>query len=54
MSDKNFKKENFQWLLDEFEIMNMLHHPNIQKSHRLIIEDIKILPSILLEYFPLN
>ena len=54
ISDKNFKKENLQRLLDEFEIMNMLHHPNIQKAHRLIIDDKKLPPSILLEYFPLN
>ena len=41
-------------MLDEFEIMNMLHHPNIQKAHRLIIDDKELPPSILLEYFPLN
>ena len=33
-SDKNSKKENLQRLLDEFEIMNMLHHTNIQKAYR--------------------
>ena len=54
ISDKNPKKENLQRLLDEFEIMNMLHHPNIQKAHRLIIDDKKLPLSVLLEYFQLN
>ena len=45
---------NMQQSIDEFEVMNMLHHPNIQKAERIIVNDPNIPPSILVEYFPFN
>ena len=49
---KEVSKENIQQLKNEFEMMNMLHHPNVQKAHNIFIDDPKRPPSILLEYFP--
>ena len=51
---KRMAEGKLQQLIDEFEIMNMLHHPNIQKAQRIIINDPNIPPSILVEYFPYN
>ena len=54
MNDKNSDVQSIQRLVDEFEIMNMLKHPNIIKAFRIYINDKNIPPSILLEYCPMN
>lgn len=51
---KRMDKGKFQQLINEFEIMSMLYHPNIQKAEKIITNDKNIPPSILVEYFPFN
>lgn len=50
MDNKKTKAENIQQLLDEFKIINILHHPNIIKTYGIFTDDQNIPPSILLEY----
>lgn len=51
---KRMDEGKFQQLINEFEIMSMLYHPNIQKAEKIITNDKNIPPSILVEYFPFN
>ena len=44
----------FKKFVNEYEIMNMLDHPNILKTYGIFFSDEKMPPSILLEYCPLN
>lgn len=51
---QNKSTENFQHFLNEYEIMNMLDHPNILKTFGIFLSDSKKPPAILLEYCPHN
>lgn len=46
--------EKFRYFMNEYEIMNMLDHPNILKTYGFFLSDEKLPPSILLEYCPMN
>lgn len=53
----NISEDSFsdiQQFMKEYEIMNILHHPNILKTHGIFLSDSKNAPSILLEYCPKN
>lgn len=54
MNIENSSFESLQRFVREYDIMNMLCHPNILKTHGIFFSDEKIPPSILLEYCPLN
>lgn len=47
-------QEKFRQLLNEYEIMNHLNHPNVLKAIGIFLSDEKAPPSILLEYCPMN
>lgn len=46
--------KSFQHFIGEYEIINMLHHPNIIKTFGIHMSSISIPPTILLEYCPTN
>lgn len=48
----NFK--NLRNFMSEYEIMNLLHHPNVLKVFGILMSSENILPCILLEYCPMN
>ena len=54
MSTENATVENLRQFLNEYEIMNLLNHPNILKAFGVFLSDEKSLPSILLEYCQTN
>lgn len=57
LKEMNIQKasfENLQHFISEYEIMNMMNHPNILKTHGIYLSDKEIPPSILLEYCPMN
>ena len=54
MNIQNASHTNLQHFIAEYEIMNMLNHPNILKTHGIFFSDESLPPSILLEYCPMN
>ena len=46
--------ENIKKVLNEYEILNQLNHPNIIKTFGIRLGDIKNSPAILLEYYTSN
>ncbi|KAK8840455.1 hypothetical protein M9Y10_030660 [Tritrichomonas musculus] len=54
MNIENSSFESLQRFVREYDIMNMLYHPSILKTHGIFFSDEQIPPSILLEYCPLN
>lgn len=54
MKIQNSTTENLKNFLNEYEIMNMLKHPNILKTYGILLNSEKIPPSILLEYCSMN
>ncbi|KAK8888137.1 hypothetical protein M9Y10_039199 [Tritrichomonas musculus] len=50
----DFNIKNFQNFIKEYEIMNMLQHPNVLKAIGIFMSNKNIPPSILLEYCPIN
>ncbi|KAK8836649.1 hypothetical protein M9Y10_037585 [Tritrichomonas musculus] len=43
-------QDNFRNFIKEYEILSMLHHPNVLKTYGIFFSDEKSPPSILLEY----
>lgn len=57
MNVSNKSEENiiaFRHFIKEYEIMNMLNHPNILKTFGIFLSDENNRPSILLEFCPIN
>ena len=54
MHSKSLTIEKFRQFLNEYEIMNLLHHPNIIKTFGILMDSSKHPPSILLEYCSQN
>ncbi|KAK8835712.1 hypothetical protein M9Y10_040530 [Tritrichomonas musculus] len=54
MTFKNLEIKNIQNFINEYEIMNMLHHPNVLEAIGIFMSTERIPPSILLEYCPMN
>lgn len=54
LSSETITSEKLRSLLKEWEIMNMLNHPNILKSLGIFFSDEKRSPAILLEYCNMN
>lgn len=52
MSNSRLSHDNFQSFLKEYEILNMLFHPNVLKTYGFFTSDESMPPSILLEYCP--
>ena len=52
INNSNFK--NLQNFIQEYEIMNMLDHPNVLEAFGIFMSNKNIPPSILLEYCPTN
>ena len=50
MNIRNATTEEFRHFLNEYEIMNMLNHPNILKAFKMFMSDAKNPPAIILEY----
>ncbi|KAK8892222.1 serine/threonine protein kinase [Tritrichomonas musculus] len=50
MNIRNATIEEFRHFLKEYEIMNMLNHPNILKAFKMFMSDAKNPPAIILEY----
>ncbi|KAK8876123.1 hypothetical protein M9Y10_006311 [Tritrichomonas musculus] len=46
--------ESFEHFINEYEIMNMMDHPNILKTHGIFLSDETNPPSILLDLCPMN
>ena len=46
--------EELQQFINEYEIMNILDHPNILKTYGIFLSDEKTPPSLLLEYCSMN
>ncbi|KAK8892802.1 hypothetical protein M9Y10_030047 [Tritrichomonas musculus] len=51
---KNSNISNFQKFISEYEIMSLLHHPNVLEAIGIFLSSASIPPSILLEYCPMN
>lgn len=54
MNTMNASHENLQHFITEYEIMNMLHHPNILKTFGIFFSGLNNPPSFLLEFCPNN
>ena len=54
MSTENASVENLKHFIGEYEIMNLLNHPNILKALGIFFSDGEMPPAILLEYCPTN
>ena len=50
----NQNTTSFRHFMKEYEIMNMLHHPNIIETYGIFLSDEQNPPSILLEFCPKN
>ena len=54
MNIKNLNMKNFQYFLNEYEIINFLQHPNIIKTYGIFMSSKSTPPCILLEYCLFN
>ena len=51
-NEDNF--DQFRYFISEYELMNMLNHPNILKTFGIFLSNKEMDPSILLEFCPTN
>lgn len=54
MKTENATPKNLRYFMGEYEILNMLNHPNILKVYGICLDVPDNLPSIVLEYCPYN
>mgnify|MGYP002475298843 CR=1 FL=1 len=54
MNTEKSNMKNFINFIKEYEIISILHHPNIIRAIGIFLSNDKIPPSIFLEYFPMN